>query len=222
MDYSSYNNILGQRESSNQYGAVNSLGYMGKYQMGAPALQDMGYMNAKPRGVNQKNWINDPRAWTGKGGVTGVDGFLGNAQLQDQVQNQWNTTLDKRTQHFGLNKYIGKTVGGINITADGMRAASHLMGHGALIAAMNSGDLLAAKDGNGTTIADYMKMYSGKRETVLPPQQQAKPVPAQTVIPEKATQMFTQPEPEQRQVAQTDTPRSLNMFQEYFNKFKPF
>ena len=41
--YADFLNALGQRESSGNYQAVNSVGYLGKYQVGEAALIDAGY-----------------------------------------------------------------------------------------------------------------------------------------------------------------------------------
>ena len=38
-----YYNAIGKRESGNNYKSVNSVGYIGKYQMGEAAMIDAGY-----------------------------------------------------------------------------------------------------------------------------------------------------------------------------------
>lgn len=42
-----YKEILGHRESSNNYSARNSYGFSGRWQMGAAALFDTGYVTTK-------------------------------------------------------------------------------------------------------------------------------------------------------------------------------
>lgn len=41
-----YFDAIGQRESSGNYKAVNTFGFLGKYQMGTSALTDAGYYAA--------------------------------------------------------------------------------------------------------------------------------------------------------------------------------
>ena len=44
-NYKAFLDALGMRESSNNYQAVNEFGYLGRYQMGALALEDIGFKN---------------------------------------------------------------------------------------------------------------------------------------------------------------------------------
>jgi hypothetical protein len=44
FDYDAYRQAIGVHESGGNYGAVNTLGYIGKYQFGAAALVDLGYI----------------------------------------------------------------------------------------------------------------------------------------------------------------------------------
>ena len=63
---------LGERESSGDYGVVNTLGYLGKYQFGELALIDVGYYSADGTAAN--DW--KPGYWTGKDGVDSKADFL--------------------------------------------------------------------------------------------------------------------------------------------------
>lgn len=56
-------NTIGQRESNNNYAAQNTIGYLGKYQFGAAALVDTGYVDR----AAYKSWVNGGRP----GGQTG-------------------------------------------------------------------------------------------------------------------------------------------------------
>lgn len=64
-------------------------------------------------------------------------------------------------KNYDLLKYVGTTINGIEITESGLLAAAHLVGIGDLRDAVNAEDLYSAKDGNGTTAAEYMKKYGG-------------------------------------------------------------
>jgi LysM repeat protein len=62
---------LGARESSDNYEALNKLGYMGKYQMGTPALIDIGYKTKF--------------GWTGKDGINNQKDFLNSSTVQEKA-----------------------------------------------------------------------------------------------------------------------------------------
>src|SRR6185503_9176877 len=64
--WAAYLDKLGAMESGNNYGAVNRLGYCGRWQFGAGALIDAGYVHA---GTTNRSLLS-PAAWTGKDGVT--------------------------------------------------------------------------------------------------------------------------------------------------------
>ena len=50
--YDAFLDALGERESSGNYGAVNTLGFLGKYQFGEAALTDVGYYSADGTAAN--------------------------------------------------------------------------------------------------------------------------------------------------------------------------
>ena len=49
-------NDLGARESGGNYKAVNTAGYIGKYQMGEAAMVDAGYYKRKPNNNYNNKW----------------------------------------------------------------------------------------------------------------------------------------------------------------------
>ena len=71
-----------QRESSGNYQQPgNQFGYIGGYQFGAPALQDLGYVK---KGTTNAQ-LSDPSVWTGKDGVTSKGTFLNSPDVQDKA-----------------------------------------------------------------------------------------------------------------------------------------
>jgi len=127
---------LGMRESSNNYQAVNQLGYVGKYQMGAMALADIGLVK---KGV-KNNQLDNPSNWLIQGGKKG---FLQNAELQE-------TAMDKL---LNINAgYLGNAKGDTQGKIAGMLAASHLLGAGG--AKKGPG----GSDANGTTWTEYYNL----------------------------------------------------------------
>ena len=145
IDYKAYAEKIGEKESGGKYDAVNTLGYLGKYQFGALALQDMGLVK---KGTSLKG-LDDPSNWNIEGGK---QAFLRNAQLQED-------TMAKYTkQNFATLNRIGV----INDKSSqqevaGYLAASHLLGPGGAkqLAQGNVGS-----DAYGTTSASYFKVGS--------------------------------------------------------------
>lgn len=149
--YADYLRSLAQRESSmNQY-AVNKYGYSGLYQMGSGALQDAGYKTASG-------------AWTGKDGINSQADFLANAQAQTNAVTAYHTKAWQTIQYYGLDKYVGQTVNGVEVTASGLLAGYHLLGIGnaqnpGLKAFLQGG--VIGTDANNTSIASYIAKFGG-------------------------------------------------------------
>ena len=120
--YDQFFDALGQRESSDNYQAVNTLGFLGRYQMGELALEDVGYYTAD--GTANNDW--QPAHFTGKDGVNSKADFLNSPAAQDHaielyMEKQWSYMAD-------LWKYEGQTINGIKITVSGMLGGAHLVG----------------------------------------------------------------------------------------------
>ena len=126
---------LGQRESSNNYKAVNGGNYIGKYQMGAMALIDIGLVK---KGTKNRG-LDDPSNWE----QGSKEQFLNDPELQEK-------SMDKM---LNINAgYLGGAKGETQGKIAGMLAASHLLGAGG--AKKGPG----GKDGNGTTWSEYYKL----------------------------------------------------------------
>jgi len=125
---------LGQRESSSvaggqqNYGTVNTLGYVGKYQLGAATLQTLGYIRPRVDGRAYSNAdLNNPNIWTGKNDVNSVGDYLAN-------KNNVQETAMFDNINFNYNVLVGKGV--IDTTnsdpaqVGGYLAAAHIAGAG--------------------------------------------------------------------------------------------
>ncbi len=149
--YADYLRSLAQRESSmNQY-AVNKYGYSGLYQMGSSALKDAGYKTSSG-------------AWTGKDGINSQADFLANAQAQTNAVTAYHTKAWQTIQYYGLDKYVGQTINGVEVTASGLLAGYHLLGIGnaqnpGLKAFLQGG--VIGTDANNTSIASYIAKFGG-------------------------------------------------------------
>jgi len=158
-DFNKFLNDLAARESSGNYRAINSYGYLGKYQFGEAALIDLGYY--KPDDTKRNKRINDWKGkWTGKDGIYSVKDFLENPTVQEKAIREWMALLWKRIKQRGLDKYVGQEIDGIPITESGLLAAAHLKGVGALDKYLR-GIPVKTTDGYGTDIREYLRKFGG-------------------------------------------------------------
>ena len=125
---------IGRRESSNRYYVVNKWGYMGKYQFGRKTLDNLGYKH-----VTNKQFLNTP-------------------SIQEQAMKdllKHNRKILKRQ----IKIYDNKLVHGVYVTESGLLAAAHLAGPGNVKKWLRNGKVF--KDGLGTPLTSYIKMFGG-------------------------------------------------------------
>ena len=152
--YQNLKNIIAYRESGGNQFSVNSLGFMGKYQFGAEALADTGFIDKSKlpkRGQRYSGWQNDFLAddsnWTIKGGK---QAFLNNVEYQEQA-------MDKllKSNYNQISKGIGFTD---EKDLSGKLMASHLGGYGNTKKLFLEGK--GFQDAYGTDIMQYYKLGS--------------------------------------------------------------
>ena len=124
---------IGFYESGNNYKAVNSLGYMGKYQFGKRTLKGLGY------DVSKSKFLNSPT-----------------------IQEKAMMDLLSHNQHI-LRNYIdywdGRKVNGKVITESGILAAAHLAGPSNVKKYFMHGKDFS--DAYGTKLTKYLYTFSG-------------------------------------------------------------
>ncbi len=131
--------VLGERESGSNYSAVNQFGYIGKYQFGALALNDLGLVK---KNVKDNKQLNDPNNWLTQGGK---EGFLKNSALQENTMDRNLNMNYKRLKSKGRDLSTpGKVAGYL--------AAAHLLGA--------SGAKPGKSDANGATFREYFSLGS--------------------------------------------------------------
>lgn len=132
-DHNSFLKKIGHVESGNRYSIVNRWGYMGKYQFAQETLVALDIKTTKKE-------------------------FLSSPVLQEQAMHKLLSENKKSLRRY-IKKYDGKIVHDVYVTESGILAAAHLGGAGNVANWFEHGEDF--KDGNGTPITRYMKIFSG-------------------------------------------------------------
>jgi uncharacterized protein (TIGR02594 family) len=146
--WATYLDKLGEMESGNNYAAVNRLGYCGRWQFGAGALIDVGYVRA---GTTNRDLLSTA-AWTGKAGVSSRPDWLSRPDAQDAAMLAYTRAHYKSLLGHGE---LLPTSSPARIA--GLLAAAHLMGLGG---ARHLVDGTVTHDANGTTTLKYYQLLS--------------------------------------------------------------
>ncbi|MEQ9116125.1 MAG: hypothetical protein RLN62_04965 [Rickettsiales bacterium] len=145
---------LAHRESGGNYKKVNRFGYLGRYQFGESALEELGYYKKTVRRWGPKNhWQGE---WLGKYGIHSKKDFLLNPEIQDIAAKELFIRNWRYIRILGFHKLIGKNVQGIKITQSGLIAGVHLMGVGGLSNFLKGN---SSQDGFGTDIGEYIEKF---------------------------------------------------------------
>tara|TARA_R110002051_G_scaffold141206_2_gene214183 strand:- start:453 stop:1055 length:603 start_codon:yes stop_codon:yes gene_type:complete len=132
--YIGFKEALAFKESQGDYFTINALGYLGKYQFGIGTLQLMGVYNAT-------RFINDP-------------------MLQEKAFHT-NIARNKWILRRDIKRFDGKRIRGVKVTESGILAAAHLAGAGNVKKFLRSFGEYNVSDEFGTSIAYYMRKFSG-------------------------------------------------------------
>lgn len=150
-------NTLGFRESTNRYGLVNEFGFAGKYQFGAAALEDIGYIRSGGS-ANGNSGMNSSQNWTGKNGVNSLQDWLTNTQAQESaVIELANRNLRTLRRTGGIRDGDSPDIIG------GMLMGAHLLGAGGATRGRNDneqGIQGRGTDAYGTTFEEYYALGS--------------------------------------------------------------
>jgi hypothetical protein len=132
---------LGLRESSGDPHALNSYGYIGKYQFGRSALKDVGLDS-----------------------ITYMKFMRNKAIFPEELQDSAVVVLMKLNEDRMsdlIDKYEFTIINGIYITRAGLLAAAHLAGAGGVRSFLRSKGDYDPADGYGTKLSSYLKEFSG-------------------------------------------------------------
>jgi hypothetical protein len=140
---------IGKSESGNNYTAVERTNgnYLGKYQVGAAALTDQGYIKPEAYKKYGTSAVQYPDAWTGKDGINSKNDFLTNPAVQEKAMDQ---NLQNNYKAMARNGAIQP--GDSPSTVAGMLQTAHLLGAGGANNWRRGG---GGADANGTTGEAY-------------------------------------------------------------------
>lgn len=139
FDYDIFRNALAEKESSDNYEAVNKGNYLGRYQLGSKALQEAGFV--KP-GTTHKG-LNNPKNWI----VGSKNEFLKTPELQEKAMLAYTMKNYNYAQKMGL---LGDDTPEHEIA--GLLAGSHLVGVKGMKKALGGVDV---KDANNIRPQQY-------------------------------------------------------------------
>lgn len=133
-NFVAFKEALAFKESQGKYTAINTLGYLGKYQFGITTLDRFNIKNP--------------------------ESFLTNPELQEKAfaalcsVNKWILRKD-------ILRKVGATINGITITESGILAAAHLSGAGNVKKYLRSNGSYNLTDAYGSSIEYYMQKFAG-------------------------------------------------------------
>lgn len=138
----------GWSESGCKYGVTNQLNYCGKYQFGAAALAELGYIKLDAyRLYGGNKAINYPSSWTGKDGINNKEDFLNNGPVQEKIMiGLLKMNYNRLVRNGGIKE------GDDQCTIAGMLSVAHLLG---ATGAKNWRLTASGADANGTTGSKY-------------------------------------------------------------------
>jgi hypothetical protein len=135
---------IAQKESRGSYTIVNSIGYLGRYQFGAAALNTVGFVN---RSTTSNAALNNDSSWTGRMGVTSKQKYLENGPAQEAAMDAL-----MRVNYQGLVRSGVITNESPPDVVAGYIAVSHNQGVGAAIKLKNGS---VTRDGYGTSTTEF-------------------------------------------------------------------
>lgn len=142
-----FKEVLGFKESQNDYSRVNTLGYLGKYQFGRSTLEMIG--------------------------IYDTNLFLNTPELQEKAFFA-NTERNKWILRRDIKRFVGKRINGTIVTESGILAAAHLAGPGNVKKYLRSYGKADFSDAFGTSLKYYIKRFNGFDTSSIVPNQRAK------------------------------------------------
>lgn len=127
---------------NNAVGAGGQVGHFGRLQFGQARLQDAMNAGAIPQGTTPQQ-------------------FMANPELQKAAEAWHFADIDKAIANGPAAAMIGKTINGIPVTQEGLRAVAHLGGTGGMNKFVQTNGAYNPADANGTTLSAYLQRHAG-------------------------------------------------------------
>lgn len=151
------------RPAEGTWTSVNSGGYAGAYQFGAPRLAELG-LYSPGEGESLDGWggqgggRRSQNAWSGR---FNIPGFPEVRTLQDFLRNPDAQNAAFQLHVADIDRVIDSTPGAEAFSRDGLRAVAHLGGPGGLRRFVETGGQHNPGDANGTTLMSYYTRFAG-------------------------------------------------------------
>ena len=133
-NFTAFKEALAFKESQGKYTAINTLGYLGKYQFGLTTLERFRINNSQD--------------------------FLKNPELQEKAFTAL-CSVNKWILRKDIRRTVGVTINGIVITESGILAAAHLSGAGNVKKYLRSKGKYNLHDAYGSSIEHYLQKFAG-------------------------------------------------------------
>lgn len=160
FDYNAYKQAIGVHESGSQYNTVNSYGFIGKYQFGAAAMTDLGYLKLEVfKQYGDEAAFRDPNAWIAPHTRAG---FLDDGPEQEKAMERLTAMNRQRITNSGVLNARSTAV-----EQGAWLAIAHGLGGGAAHKYFVRGE--TKPDGYGTTAAQLYRIgaYSQRHPYAL-------------------------------------------------------
>lgn len=131
--YIAFKEAVAFKESRGRYNAVNTFGYLGKFQFGSSTLKTLGIYNSNL-------FLNCPELQE--------KAFLANTK-----RNKWKLTSE-------INRFTGSEINGVIITESGILASAHLAGPGNVKRYLKSFGSKDFSDAYGSDVSFYMRKFA--------------------------------------------------------------
>ena len=123
-------------------GAGGLKGHFGRLQFGQARLQEAAAAGAIPAGTTPQE-------------------FMASPELQKRAEAWHFADIDQSIKANGFDGLVGKTINGVPITVEGMRAVAHLGGKDGLRKFIETEGRYNPPDRNGTRLSDYFARHGG-------------------------------------------------------------
>ena len=199
-DFIKLRETIAQHESGGAYNKRNTLGFIGRYQFGAAALSDLGYVK---KGYTSKD-LQNSECWTGKDDIYGISDFYANHAVQDNciyLFTKANYNIIRRAKQLRNDSDRRHCAG--------LLMGAHLQGCGGAIKFAKGGQV--NPDAYGTTIEKYYRLgyacIDGEMPKAMPTEDSALPLSEGIT---KSTIGFSDPDgvyPRRNKILEADTNR---------------